>query len=217
MPNKKHSFYTFFRNSFITGVTVLLPLWGVFFVVKFFVTLVNDALLTPILKLLSPYFSWAGAEVLTLSVKGLLLFVIITLIVLLGALIKNLFVRKIIAIGEGIVMRIPLVNNVYSAIQQISQTFLVNKRAVFSRSVLVEYPRKGMYVLALITARTEGEIQAKTKEDLISVFVPTTPNPTSGFLLFVPQKDIIELDMTIEDSFKLIVSFGAVTPPVKSI
>jgi len=202
------------RNSFIAGIAIILPIWGVIFVMNFIVRIVNESLLSPIMNLIGPYISWADPKYVTLTVKGAILIFIVVLIALLGMMIKNFFIRRILEWGEGIILKIPLINKVYTAIQQISQTFLgTKKRAMFSRSVLVEYPRKGVYVLGLLTSEAAGEIQDKTQACLISVFVPTTPNPTSGFLLFVAKDDIISLDMSIEDSFKLIVSFGGVVPP----
>ena len=110
-------------------------------------------------------------------------------------------------------MKVPLVNKVYMAMQQISKVFLVKKQAVFSKAVLVEYPRKGTYVLGLMTSEASGEVQYKTEKKLVSVFIQTTPNPTSGFLLFVPSNELINLEMSVENSMKLIISGGAVIPP----
>ena len=193
-------------------MTALLPLWAVILVVTFLVNLVNERMLNPLLRMISPYLSWADPQVVRGSIKVALFFVLILLITLLGMLVKNFFFRRVLGFGESLLIRIPLINKVYVGMQQISKTFITNKQAMFKKSVLIEYPRKGSYVLGFTTSDADEEVNGKTKADLICVFVPTTPNPTSGFLLFVPKRDVIELDMNIEDSFKLIVSFGGVTP-----
>ncbi len=209
---RKNNFFVFFRNNFIAGATLLLPLWGVWFFIKFVVNLLNNILLDPIITVLSPYLKNVNPYIVASVVKFIIIFTIMFLITLLGLLVKNFFVRKILSLAEKLLMKIPLINKVYVAMRQISHTFLMNKQGIFDKSVLVEYPHKGKYVLAFITSDATNEIKEKTGKDLISVFVPTTPNPTSGFLIFVPKRDIIMLDMGIEDSFKLIVSFGAVKP-----
>ncbi len=213
MRKGKNNLFVFIRNNLLAGITILLPLWAVYIVVRFIVTFVNDALLNPILSVLRPYLEWADPRYVTLSVKFIIFIGIILLITLLGVLVKNYFVRKILGFGEGLLMKVPFVNKIYIAMQQLSKIFLIKKQPIFRRSVLVEYPRKGTYVLGLVTSETGGEVQYKTSKVLISVFIPTTPNPTSGFLLFVPKDELIELQMCVEDSLKLIISGGAVIPP----
>jgi uncharacterized membrane protein len=212
LNKKEHHFFAYLRNNFITGLTALLPLWAVIVVITFLINLVNDKMLKPLLGFIHPYLKWADPELVAVSVKVALFVVILLLLTLFGALVKNFFIGRIFNFGERILMRIPLINKVYRGMQQLSKAFLMQKQAMFRKSVLVEYPKKGTYVLAFLTADAAREINAKTNDDLVSVFVPTTPNPTSGFLLFVPRADIIELRMSIEDGFKLIVSFGAVAP-----
>ncbi len=217
MKKHKQNMLLFIRNNFIAGVTILLPLWAVILVVRFIVAVVNDKWLTPIIKILQPYIKWADPQFLSVSIKWAIFVSILFLIMILGVLVKNLFVRKLIGVGEKYLMRIPLINKVYIAMQQISQTFLVKKQAMFRQTVLVEYPHKGKYVIAFTTTDKCGEIQTKIENELTCVFIPTTPNPTSGFLLFVPKDDVIELTMSIEDAFKAIISFGAIIPEAKEV
>ena len=127
---------------------------------------------------------------------------------ILGRAINHLF--------EGILNRLPVIRSLYSAIKQIMETVLANKSSAFRECVLIEYPRKGVWTVGFITGNTKGEVQERTPEKLINVFVPTTPNPTSGFLLFVPEQDVIRLKMPIEDGLKMVVSGGIVTPPVEA-
>ena len=130
-----------------------------------------------------------------------------------GALTAGLVGRWIIHFGERIMARMPVVNNVYSAIKQIFETVLAKQSRAFREAVLVEYPRRGLWAIGFITGSTEGEVQNVTEEETVNVFVPTTPNPTSGFLLFIPRTDTVRLDMTVEEAIKMVISGGIVTPP----
>jgi uncharacterized membrane protein len=135
---------------------------------------------------------------------------------LLGALAKNFVMAKVIGWGEKLLDQLPVVRSVYNAIKQIAHTVLVQSDRSFEKACLVEYPRKGMWALAFISTDTRGEVRERTGAGaMMSVFLPTTPNPTSGFLLFVPKEDVIELDMTIEEAAKLVISAGLVTPPMR--
>ncbi|MFQ5771483.1 MAG: DUF502 domain-containing protein, partial [bacterium] len=125
---------------------------------------------------------------------------------------RNYFGRKIVNFGDKIVQRIPLINRVYGAIKQISQAFFTSKREVFKKPILFEYPRRGIYSIGFYTQDTRGPVQEALDEDVVSIFLPTTPNPTSGFLLFVPKSEIIELNLTIEEALKLVISGGAIVP-----
>ena len=124
----------------------------------------------------------------------------------------NILGRFFLRIGESILDHLPVVRSLYGATKQIFETVFANQSEAFREVVLVEYPRKEMWVIGFLTGRTKGEVQTKTADDVVNIFVPKTPNPTSGFLLFVPQKDVIPLEMTIEEGVKLVVSAGIVTP-----
>jgi uncharacterized membrane protein len=142
---------------------------------------------------------------------GIVLF--LSVIILVGIFATNLIGKRMISFGERIMARIPLANKIYTAVQQISTALLGQKRSIFSRVVIVEYPRKGIYSLGFVTSEAEGEIQQKTDQHVVCVFIPTTPNPTSGLLIFVPRNELLYLDMTSEDGLKLVISAGIVTPP----
>jgi len=109
--------------------------------------------------------------------------------------------------------KVPILRGVYKALKQILETVLAQQSNAFREAVLVEYPRRGMWVIAFITGRTQGEVQSLTEEEVINLFVPTTPNPTSGFLIFVPKEDIVKLSMSVEEALKMVISGGIVTPP----
>ncbi len=140
-------------------------------------------------------------------------FITLTLaIIATGAIARNYFGRKIVIFGDKIVERIPLINRVYGAIKQISQAFFSSKREVFKKPILFEYPRKGIYSIGFYTQDTRGPVQEVLDTDMVSIFLPTTPNPTSGVLLFVPKSEVYDLDLTIEEALKLVISGGAIIP-----
>jgi uncharacterized membrane protein len=150
---------------------------------------------------------------LPFTVPGLGLVVVLAGLTLIGMLTANFLGRWIMRLGEGIVDRMPVVRSIYSTLKQIFETVFAQTSRSFREVVLIEYPRRGIWAIGFVTGRTEGEVQERREEDLINVFVPTTPNPTSGFLLFVPAEDLIPLDMTIEQGIKMVISSGIVAPP----
>jgi uncharacterized membrane protein len=147
---------------------------------------------------------------------GVVIFLIFTIIV--GWMAKGIIGRSLIRSAESLVERTPVVRTIYSGIKQISETIFAQSERSFETACLIEYPRRGIWALGFISTTAKGEVAKKTdpSDEMISVFVPTTPNPTSGFLLFFPRKDIIELDMSVEDAAKLVISAGLVYPPDRS-
>ena len=148
---------------------------------------------------------------------GVVIFLIFTIIV--GWLGKGLIGRSFIGIGERFVDRMPVVRSIYNAAKQIAETVFSQRETSFDKACLVEYPRKGIWAIAFISTDAKGEINAKLVhgEVIVTVFLPTTPNPTSGFLLFLPRRDIIELEMSVEDAAKLVISAGLVYPNNKAV
>jgi uncharacterized membrane protein len=136
--------------------------------------------------------------------------VVLTLI---GSMTYSFFGRLAMRTGERILGRMPVIRGVYGALKQIFETVLAHKSTSFREAVLVEYPRRGIWAIAFVSGRTEGEVQNITEEEVINIFLPTTPNPTSGFLLFVPRKELISLTMSVEEAVKMVISGGIVTPP----
>ena len=203
-----------FQNNFIAGMLAVLPLIGTILVLRFVFSFVNEGVLDPVLQLIMPYVKWAGAERadVIIAVKLLIFIIVLGGIALFGLLVKSFFIRKVISFGESIVMRIPLVNKVYKAIQQISNTFFSKRDNTHYQVVIVEYPRKGVYILGLMTTDCEGILAKNLPGECVNVFVPTTPNPTSGYLIMLPKKDVRSVDISVEDAMKIIVSGGVVTP-----
>jgi len=148
---------------------------------------------------------------------GLLLFFVFTTVI--GAITKGFFGRQIVKLGESLVARTPIVRTIYNAVKQILETALNDSNNSFQRACLIQYPRKGIWAVAFISTETKGEIERKIgKNRLVSVFLPTTPNPTSGFILFIPATEVLLLDMSVEEAAKLVISAGLLVPeelPVK--
>lgn len=146
-------------------------------------------------------------------IPGFGLVVVISGLTLIGWLASGFLGRLVHSVGDRIVSRIPVLRSVYAATKQIFETVLAQKSNAFREVALFEYPRKGIWSIGFLTGTTAGEVQHRTQEQTVNVFLPTTPNPTSGYLLFVPRKDLIILDMTVEEGIKMVVSGGIVTPP----
>lgn len=201
------------RNIFITGLLVTLPIAFTIFILNFLFKTLDNWLSPSITKLLI----LAGAPILEdFRVPGLGVAATVFIIFLVGVLTKNIFGAKLVQLGEMIVEKIPIVRNIYTGAKQVVTTIAHTDTNAFSRVVLVEFPRKGIHAMGFVTSETKGEVQALTEGDVVSVFIPTTPNPTSGFLVFLPQNDIIDLTMSVEDGIKLIISCGIVTPKFDS-
>jgi uncharacterized membrane protein len=150
---------------------------------------------------------------LPFGIPGLGLVVVFILLTVIGALAAGFLGRLWIRTTEHILARMPVVRGVYNAIKQIFETIFRQQSQAFREVVLFQYPRPGIWTLGFISGVTKGEVPRVTNEELVNVFIPTTPNPTSGFLLFVPRRDVIVLDMTVEEGIKMVVSGGILTPP----
>ncbi|QPM89570.1 DUF502 domain-containing protein [Pseudooceanicola algae] len=197
------------RSSFLTGIVVILP---VFLTIWLFWTLLGwvDGFVLPLVPVRFQPEQYIG---INLRGVGIIIFLIFTIMV--GWLAKGLIGRSLIRYAESIVDRMPFIRSVYSGAKQIAETVFAQQDRSFDQACMVEYPRKGIWAVGFISTEAKGEInlRAQTSSRLLSVFVPTTPNPTSGFLLYFPEEDVIPLDMTIEDAAKLVISAGLVYPP----
>lgn len=199
------------RNAFITGIVVILPLGVTFIVINF--------LLERLGQPASNLFFWfldsdlRSTPGINFALETISVVVVFILITLLGYGSRFVLGRILLGWLEQLLNTVPLINTVYRTAKQIVDTFGQQKKAVFQEVVLLEYPRKGSYVIGFLTSNAKGEPQEVTGETIANVFVPTTPNPTSGFLLMIPENDITRLKMSIADGMKLIISGGAVVPP----
>ncbi len=189
----------YIKKWLITGILVSVPMILTFYIV---VTIVNffDNLIVANL--------FAGTFIA--KIPGIGIIITVVSLIVLGFTASNFLGKFFVQIGDSILNRIPIVRTIYSTIKQIFDTLLSNQSKAFREVVLVEYPRPGMWSLAFVTSENKGEIQRKTVDDVVNIFIPTTPNPTSGFLLFVPKKDVIVLDMKPDTAMKLIISGGVI-------
>ena len=138
---------------------------------------------------------------------------LLLMLLVVGFFAAGLIGRMVFRLGESLIDRVPVVRSVYGALKQIFETVFADSSSSFREVVLVEYPRRGLWAVGFITGRTKGEVRDRIDRDLVNVFLPTTPNPTSGFLLFVPREDLVHLDMSVEEGIKMVISAGIVTPP----
>ena len=198
MTNKvKKSLFVRLRNYFITGAIVLVPI-GITVYLTLFVIKISSGLLP---KSINPN------NYLPFDIPGIEILITIVLITIIGGLSLSFLGKKFLEFFNNILKKIPILRSIYSAVGQLTESFTQSDGAKKS-VVVLEYPRKGIWVVGFATKENKGEISKKTKEELVNIFVPTTPNPTSGFLLMVPKKDIIYLDMNFEEASRFIVSAG---------
>lgn len=194
------------RNYIFTGLLVVLPL-----VVSITITGWLFFKITNGVVRLLPY-PLRGNASLVIIVRLVVPIALLVLLALIGMIAKIVFIRELFGIGEKLLIKIPLFNKIYLTVKQISQAFLVPESTMFKRVVLVEFPRPGIYSIGFVTGKSKGEVDTKIKGEVLHIFVPTTPNPTSGYLIFVSPNEVKELDMSIEDGMKLVISGGIVIP-----
>jgi len=197
------------RAYFLTGVIVTAPISITIFLLWQFL----DFLDTHVAGLLPERYN--PETYLPFSLPGLGLLIMIAFLTLVGMLTANFAGRALVRMGERLLSRMPIIRGVYGTLKQIFETVLAQQSRSFREVVLIEYPRRGLGAIGFVTGPTRGEIQARSPEEMVNVFLPTTPNPTSGFLLFVPKRDLIHLDMTIEEGMKMVISGGIVTPSME--
>ena len=195
------------RAYFLAGILVTAPISLTFYLAWLFIDFV-DSKVTPLIPV-----QYNPETYLPFSMPGLGLFIVVVILILIGALTAGFLGRLFLRTSERILARMPVIRTVYGAFKQILETVLAQQSQAFREAVLVEYPRRGIWAIAFITGRTEAEVQNIIEEEVINIFLPTTPNPTSGFLLFVPRKELVPLSMTVEEAIKMVISGGIITPP----
>ena len=208
LPVKKTGFIARLRNYFFTGLIVVGPVSITIYIIWALISFI-DSWVKPLLpKIWQP-------ETYGLWVPGIGVAFSIIILIIVGAFVANLFGRTIIGFGETMVSRMPVVRGVYGALKQIFETVLSQSKTSFQKVGIIEYPRLGLYSIVFVSTDTTGEIDHKcnlTGEGMLSIFLPTTPNPTSGYLLFVPRSDVTILEMNVEDAAKMVISAGLVVP-----
>ncbi|MEQ8397158.1 DUF502 domain-containing protein [Thalassobaculum sp.] len=195
------------RAYFFAGILVTAPI-GITLYLTWLIIDFVDGQVTPLIPA-----RYNPETYLPFGVPGLGVVVAVVFLTLVGSLTAGLVGRWVVRLTDRMMQRMPVVRNVHSALKQILETVLAQQSNAFRKVVLVEYPRRGMWALGFLTGETVGEVQHLTEDDVLNVFLPTTPNPTSGFLLFVPRDEVFVLSMTVEEGIKMVVSGGIVTPP----
>ena len=192
------------RNYFISGLLFWIPLALSVLLIKFFLEIVNNLVPTRLLpeSLLN----------LDTTIPGSGIVLVILVILITGALVTNILGRKLLDLWERALNKIPGFRNIYNALKKISSTVLNTSSESFRKAFLIQYPNKGIWGIAFQSGDYKGEVESIIGKDVINLFVPTTPNPTSGFFVMIPKKDAVELQMSVEEAFKLVISAGVVTP-----
>lgn len=193
------------RSWLVAGLLVWLPVLATILVIRLIVDLMDQTLL-----LLPP--TWRPENLLGINIPGLGIVLAVVVLLGTGMLLTNLFGRKLVEFSERLLDRIPLVRSIYSGAKKVAETLLMPSGKSFRKVLLVEYPRKGIWCLGFQTTSELGEVQARTGKHVIGVFIPTTPNPTSGFIVMVPVEDVVELEMTVDEAVRMVMSLGVVVP-----
>jgi uncharacterized membrane protein len=199
------SLRTRLKRYLIAGILIWVPVGVTYLILRLVIDLIDRILLV------LPE-AYRPESLVGFRIPGLGIVLTLSLLLVTGFLAANIVGRRLVARWESLVARIPLVSPIYSGAKKVSETLLSDKGQAFRKVLLVEYPRKGIWSLAFLTSNQLGEVQAKTGKEVACVFVPTTPNPTSGFLILVPRDEIIMLDMSVDEAFRMIVSLGVVVP-----
>ncbi len=207
---RKFKFFGRFRNNFLTGIIVTAPIGITIWLSWQFISFVDDTV-TPLIPA-----QYNPETYLPFSLPGLGVVVAALALTAVGALATGLMGRAVVRTGERLLARMPVVRGIYGALKQIFETVLAEKSEAFRQVVLVEFPRKGCWALGFATGTTEGEVKSAIDDEVVNIYMPTTPNPTSGYLVFVPRSEVIFLKMTVEDGFKMLISTGVITPPEPS-
>ncbi len=199
------------KKYFLTGLVVLGPLGLTVLVVQWIVSAMDSAILGLLPTALHPT-SLVGQHIPGLGVVGTLM-----LVMMVGMLASNIFGRTIVTYSEWVFSHTPGIKGVYNLFKQMTDTLFSKEKSGFRKVVLIEYPRRGIWTVAFLSGPTRGELQRLMQHPMLNVFVPTTPNPTSGFFLLVPAEDVVELKMTVDEALKMVVSVGMVVPPDRSV
>lgn len=197
-----------FRKYLVAGLLVWLPIGVTWLIVRALINLMDG-----VLFILPRRFH--PDTLLGFHIPGLGLLLSVAVLLLTGVVAANLLGKRLVAFSESLLAKIPIVRTIYSAAKQVTETVFAQKGMSFRKVLLIEYPRKGIWSIAFYTGTTVGEVQIKTEKEVVNVFLPTTPNPTTGFLMMIPREDVIELDMPVEEGIKLIMTLGVIAPVSK--
>lgn len=193
------------KRYFITGLLIWVPLGLTAWVLKFLISTMDQSLLL-LPDRLQP------EQLLGINIYGIGTILTLLIVFITGLMTANIIGQKLLSFWEGVLWRIPVVKSIYWSIKQVSDTIFSSKGEAFRKALLVQYPREGSWTIAFMTGQPGGDVANYLKGEYISIYVPTTPNPTSGFFLMMPKSDVIELDMSVDEALKYIISMGVVPP-----
>jgi uncharacterized membrane protein len=201
-----------FVVGFVNGIALLLPVVVTVFLIRFLVSQLNSMILNPLMKFFEPVPMTSAIR--TYAAKTLIFFMVIFTVAMIGWGAKILVINRVFSFGEGLIIRVPFLGRIYHAAKQIFASFIGHGKTIFKQVVIVEYPRKGLYSMGFTTGTAKGEIkdliETAGESVGVNVFIPTTPNPTSGVFLIVPKASVKFLKMSVEDGMKLVISGGSV-------
>ena len=196
------------KKYFITGLLVLVPLFITVWVISGLVGMMDQSLL------LLPE-TWRPKAQLGLDIPGMGAILTLLIIFVTGVIATNFFGKRLILVWEALLARVPVVKSIYASVKQVSDTLFSDSGNAFRQAVLVQFPRPGVWTIAFVTGKPGGDVANHLSGDYLSVYVPTTPNPTGGYFLMLPRADVVELDMSVDEALKYIISMGVVAPPTK--
>ena len=196
------------KKYFITGLLVLVPLFITVWVISGLVGMMDQSLL------LLPE-TWRPKAQLGLEIPGMGAILTLLIIFVTGVIATNFFGKRLILVWEALLARVPVVKSIYASVKQVSDTLFSDSGNAFRQAVLVQFPRPGVWTIAFVTGKPGGDVVNHLSGDYLSVYVPTTPNPTGGYFLMLPRADVVELDMSVDEALKYIISMGVVAPPPK--
>ena len=198
------------KKYFITGLLVLVPLFITVWVISGLVGMMDQSLF------LLPE-TWRPKAQLGLDIPGMGAILTLLIIFVTGVIATNFFGKRMILVWEALLARVPVVKSIYASVKQVSDTLFSDSGNAFRQAVLVQFPRPGSWTIAFVTGKPGGDVANHLSGDYLSVYVPTTPNPTGGYFLMLPRADVVELDMSVDEALKYIISMGVVAPPTKPI
>jgi len=196
------------KKYFITGLLVLVPLFITVWVISGLVGMMDQSLF------LLPE-TWRPKAQLGLEIPGMGAILTLLIIFVTGVIATNFFGKRMILVWEALLARVPVVKSIYASVKQVSDTLFSDSGNAFRQAVLVQFPRPGVWTIAFVTGKPGGDVANHLSGDYLSVYVPTTPNPTGGYFLMLPRADVVELDMSVDEALKYIISMGVVAPPPK--
>ena len=202
------------KNYFVAGLLALAPIFLTLLIIGYIIRLADRLIVNPVFQMLPAEIDQASKIFMT---KTLIAFLVFFFVCLVGLLAQRFIFKQVFSMTEGFLKNIPIFSSVYSSLKEVAQAFFGDKSGVFKRVVLLEYPRRGIYAMGFVTQEKRWEAHDKTGKEIVSVFVPSPPNPATGFFIFVPKDELIEINITVEEGIRMVISGGAAVPAPKTV